>query len=230
MKSKFSFARFLARPSHFVPCLVVAGVAVLPAFLAGGCGSSSNSSSNNTDQFTSIGKEPVTLDVAWAIYATPTPTPTGATPTPTPTATATPTPDPSATPPYTESDTAAADTALAAPSSALSAVITLSTANPNTGSVLIFPAINRSNDLGTAYVKRYVSALEARIGNTNANVRFYDAKDGKGNPLGDYRAFGLKINDDGTGLNAGLSSTTLITPSPPATPTASPSASPSASP
>ncbi len=233
MKSKFSFARSLARPSHFVPCLVVVGVAVLPAFLAGGCGSS-NSSTNNTDQFTSIPSTTVALDINWPTYASPTPAPSGS-PTPTPTPTASPSPTPT---PYTEVINTAA-TGLEAPPNASYARVTLSTADPNTGSVLLLPYIQRVTDgkefstqyisqdtaAGAAYSAHYVTySVKARRGTTNANVRFYDLY---GTPLRDYQAIGLKINDDGTGLTEGL---TQVTPSPSATPTATASASPSASP
>ena len=210
-----SFRVDTLRPSVFVPVLVLAAACV-PALVAG-CGSSSSISGSDTSQFRSIPNAPLYLTLNWADYvvAPPNPNPT---PTPTTSPTPTPTPNPSATPPFVVSD-ATGLSGITPPAGALSAVITLASSDPDTGSVLVFPPINRDDARPTAYSETYLSALSARTGVTNANVRFYDAKDGLGNALADSTRFQITIGTDGSGLE------TLPPPVP--IPAASPSASPS---
>ena len=200
------------RPSLIVP-FVVLGCAALPV-LTGGCGSTSNV--NNTSQFRSVPNTMVRLTLNWPDYVAAPPT---LNPTPAPTATSTATPNPAATPAFTNTD---ATGGLVTPAGALSAVITLSSSDPDTGSVVVLPPINRDDAKPGAYSETYVSAREVRSGTTNANVRFYDAKDGKGNALADSQRLAITINEDGTGLESLPLTIPFVAPTPSGSPSASP--------
>src|SRR5579862_6871639 len=83
-----------------------------------------------------------------------------------------------------------------APSSALSAIVTLSNANPAGGD---FTWTIDRNSAPAAYTSTYTSTSSAKAGSTQVTVRFYAQAGGQGAVVGIAQAT-VTINADGTGI------------------------------
>src|SRR5579871_2339312 len=83
------------------------------------------------------------------------------------------------------------------PSSALSVIVTLNNADPSGGNFTW--TINRDSSTLPAYTGRYTSVAHAKVGSTQAIVRFYAQQNGTGAMVGVAEA-NVTIHTDGTGI------------------------------